>query len=243
MTSPVMAVKTISVKSWAHKCPSCETAFEIEESDARMAPDVPLYVSPDEPPFVILSVGGEVVCPGCDAVFTAHVHPVTGLSIETGRGQLRLGKGKNKKVELTLLVHPEWLSGSPKTNQDGEPYGGSPRDNATATAAWNLERARHIRLLEVRGSLPDQVECPTTGLRFSTGQDTGSVPKQGHFTCRACGTMKDQLSSFSITGKSGPTAVTQFKDSHLHGQKMELLITGDSLLRLHRILLSSTMLL
>ena len=46
-----MPIKTISVRSWAHTCPSCETTFDIEEAEARMAPDAPLYVAPDEPPY------------------------------------------------------------------------------------------------------------------------------------------------------------------------------------------------
>ena len=33
--------------------------------------------------------------------------------IEGQRGQTKLGKGRTKKVEMTLLVHPQWLAGSP----------------------------------------------------------------------------------------------------------------------------------
>ena len=42
MTDPVMAVKTIAVSIGAHKCSACRADFDIEEADARMAPDVPL---------------------------------------------------------------------------------------------------------------------------------------------------------------------------------------------------------
>src|SRR6202007_863299 len=44
MNSPVMAIKTISVKHWEHKCSSCATEFHVEEDAARMASSVPLYV-------------------------------------------------------------------------------------------------------------------------------------------------------------------------------------------------------
>jgi putative DNA methylase len=47
MTSPVMAVKTLTVKHWAHTCGKCGEAFDVEEEAARMAPDAPLYVAPD----------------------------------------------------------------------------------------------------------------------------------------------------------------------------------------------------
>lgn len=195
MTTPEMAIKTIAVKSWAHVCPSCETAFDIEEADARMAPDVPLYVAPDEPPYAILAARGRVVCPSCEKSFAAYVHPKTGLHIESGRGQLRLGKGNNKKVELTLLVHPDWLAGSPKVDASGNAFGGSPQDNAASTEAWNSERASKIRLLEVRGSLPAHVTCPETGKTLKTGKDGGTVPKRSTFTCASCGTQQDVMNA------------------------------------------------
>lgn len=166
MTNPVMAVKTLTVKHWAHKCPSCSERFEIEDAEARMAPDVPLYVAPDEKPYSILDRKGRVICPHC-----GHTEIV------------KLNKGKNKKVDLTLLVHPEWLAGSPKTAPDGSEFGGAPQDDAASTRAWNSERASHIRLLEVRGKLPDTVTCPETKVTFPTGKEGGTVPKRSTFTC------------------------------------------------------------
>ncbi|MCR9157069.1 MAG: DUF1156 domain-containing protein [Rhodobacteraceae bacterium] len=206
MTNPVMAVKSISVKSWAHTCPSCETSFDIEAAAARMAPDVPLYVAPDEPTYAVLSNDGHVTCPGCQHKFSAHVHPKTGLHIESGRGQLRLGKGKNKKVELSLLIHPQWLAGSPRADANGVEYGGSPQDDAASTAAWNAERAQHIRLLEVRGKLPDTVTCPETDVAFATGKEGGTVPKKSTFTCQSDGKENDVLDAIKATGKAGPMA-------------------------------------
>lgn len=206
MTNPVMAVKSISVKSWAHKCPSCETAFDIEAAAGRMAPDVPLYVAPDEPAYAVLSDDGHVTCPGCQHAFSAHIHPKTGLHIESGRGQLRLGKGKNKKIDLSLLVHPEWLAGSPRADANGVEYGGSPQDDAASTAAWNAERASHIRLLEVRGKLPETVTCPETNVTFPSGKEGGTVPKRSTFICGACGTQQDVLTAIRPTKKTGPSA-------------------------------------
>jgi len=206
MSDPVMAIKTISVKSWKYQCPSCDANYDIEEAPARMAPDVPLYVAPDESPYAILSAEGRVVCPGCSASFLAHVHPKTGLHVDSSRGQLRLGKGQNKKIDLSLLVHPEWLAGSPRTDSNGAIFGGSPQDEAASTAAWNTERASHIRLLEVRGKLPDTVTCPETGVSFQTGKEGGTVPKRSTFTCGSCGTQQDVLTAIRPTGKTGPSA-------------------------------------
>lgn len=189
MTNPVMAVKSISVKSWAHKCPSCGTGFDIEAGEARMAPDVPLYVAPDEKPYSILDGKGRVTCPSC-----AHT------------SMIKLGKGKNKKVELSLLVHPEWMAGSPQRDENGKEYGGSATDSVEATSRWNTDRAKRLKLLEVRGKLPDTVECPETGVVFATDKRGGTVPKKSTFTCQSDGRENDVLDAIKASGKTGPMA-------------------------------------
>lgn len=189
MTNPVMAVKTLAVKHWPHKCRSCSERFDIEEAEARMAPDVPLYVAPDEKPYSILDPKGRVICPHC-----GHTEMV------------KLDKGKNKKVELSLLVHPEWLAGLPGKDEDGNEYGGSATDAYAATAKWNIDRAEKLRLVEVRGTLPDEVVCPETNITFSTGKDGGTVPKKSTFTCQADGKENDVLDAIKASGKTGPMA-------------------------------------
>lgn len=189
MTSPVMAVKTLTVKHWEHTCAACDTEFDVEDAEARMAPDVPLYVAPDEKPHSVFDSKGRVVCPGCG-------HAV----------MVKLGKGKNKKIELSLLVHPEWLAGSPRNDATGRSFGGSAQDDAESTTRWNWERAGKIRLLEVRGSLPESVTCPETKVTFSSGKDGGTVPKKSSYTCASCGTTQDVLQTVRQTGKTGPLA-------------------------------------
>ncbi|KDC00779.1 hypothetical protein AZ18_0902, partial [Bordetella bronchiseptica D993] len=187
MTSPVMAVKTLTVKHWAHTCGKCGEAFDVEEDAARMAPDAPFYVAPSEPPYSVLDRKKGVICPHCG--HTALVN---------------LGKGKNKKVELSLLVHPQWLAGEAKQDANGQPYGGSAQDDVAATTRWDAERAANIRLLEVRGVLPDEVTDPDTGISFAPKK--GTVPKKSHYACSACGTVQDVLTTIKATGKTGPMA-------------------------------------
>ena len=184
---PVMAVKTISVKHWEHSCNECGREFHVENDAVRMAPDVPFYVAPDEYPFSVLDRKKGVLCPHCG--HTALID---------------LGKGKNKKVGLSLLVHPQWLAGSPKHDSNGQPFGGSAPDDAVSTARWNQERASNIRLLEVRGKLPEEVTCPETNITFKP--DAGTVPKRSHYACAACGTVQDVLTTIKATGKTGPMA-------------------------------------
>lgn len=187
MSSPVMAVKTISVKHWEQSCSKCGGDFHVEENAARMAPDVPLYVAPSEHSFSILDRKKGVVCPHCN--HTAIVN---------------LGKGKNKKVQLSLLVHPQWLAGSAKQDVNGQPFGGSAQDDVASTTRWDKERASRIRLLEVRGVLPEDVTCPETKVTFKT--DAGTVPKKSNYACSACGTVQDVLTTIKATSKTGPMA-------------------------------------
>jgi adenine-specific DNA methylase len=189
MTSPVMAVKTLTVKHWEHTCGKCGHDFHIEEVDARMAPDVPLYVAPNEYPFSTLDPKRGVVCPHCGQA-----------------AMLKLGKGKNKKIELSLLVHPQWLAGSPRSDAAGEAFGGAAQDESIPTEKWNLERAAKVRLLEVRGTLPETVVCPETGIEFRTDKAGGNVPKQSTFACASCGTLQDVMLSVRTSAKTGPMA-------------------------------------
>lgn len=187
MTSPVMAVKTLTVKHWKHSCGKCGEAFDVEEDAARMAPDALLYVSPSEYPYSVLDRKKGVICPQCG--HTALVN---------------LGKGQNKKVELSLLVHPQWLAGEAKQDANGQPFGGSAQDDVAATTRWDAARAKKIRLLEVRGALPAEVTDPETGISFAP--ESGTVPKRSHYACGACGTVQDVLTTVKATGKTGPMA-------------------------------------
>jgi adenine-specific DNA methylase len=188
MSSPLMAVKTLSVKVWEnYRCRECRKPFDIEEDDARMAPGVPLVVAETEGPYAVLNKKSGVTCPHC-----GHTELV------------KLGKAKSRKVELSLLVHPEWLAGAPKLRPGGKEFGGSATDTPDATEAWNRERARRMRLVEVRGALPDEVTCPETQVTFSTSK--GTVPKKSNYACGACGTVQDVLETVKHSGKTGPVA-------------------------------------
>lgn len=204
MTSPVMAVKSISVKHWEHSCSQCGGDFHIEEKEARMAPDAPLYVSPDEAPYTILDPIKGIKCPHCSHASPAQIRAKDGLVIDGANGQIKLGRGKNKKVELSLLVHPQWLAGEARQDANGQPYGGSAQDDVTATSRWDAARAAKIRLLEVRGVLPDEVTDPETGVTFAPAN--GTVPKRSNYACAACGTVQDVMNSIKATKKSGQMA-------------------------------------
>jgi hypothetical protein len=123
-----------------------------------------------------------------------------------------LGKAKNKKINLTLLVHPDWLKGSPGKDSNGHWFGGSVTDTSEATAAWNVERAKTLKLIEVRGKLPEEIECPDTKTRLFTDSRTSTTPRRAAFTCQesTCGLEQDVYDSLGKFGTTGPVASYAF---------------------------------
>ena len=191
MSKPLVAVKKLTVKTWPHRCGSCKQAFDVEEQDARMAPDVPLIVADSEAAHTFLLPDLSVECPHCG---------------HCGQFSLRR-KPIGKKIDLSLLIHPRWLAGEASKSEDGLPYGGSVSDDAESTVRWNVARQATMGLLEVRGRLLDEVVCPETGQLVKTGKTGGTVPQRSKFACGACGTVQDVLTAVKASGKSGPVAV------------------------------------
>jgi len=189
MTTPIVALKTISIKYWQHTCASCGCKFHAEDGEARLAPKASFIVVPGEVAFTPLSAKHGVVCPRCK-----H------------SDLLKLGRAEKKNVELTVLVHPQWLAGSADKDLKGNPFGGAPQDDACSTGNWLSERASSIRLVEVRGSLPEEILCPETGVTFATGRTGGTIPKKAKFACGKCGTLQDVLDSVRVSKKAAPLA-------------------------------------
>jgi SAM-dependent methyltransferase len=203
LTTPVVAIKDLTVPAWLdHECRECGGKFDVERFAARMAPDAPLAVAKTERPFVVLDARGAYACPHCGKQFADRSARLGGESGELG------GKPGKKKISLTLLMHPQWLAGCGSTDGEGFPFGGSATDDAESTARWYRERAKNLRLLEVRGSLPEKVTCPDTGAEFFTDERGGNIPGNGKFTCAeaSCGRSQQTVESIGATGKAAPIA-------------------------------------
>ncbi len=190
MTTPVISMKSFSVRYWPHRCTHCASQFHLEEREARMAPGAPMVVSPSEELFAVLK-GAGVVCPSC------------GCRDENVSEVLRL-KAKKKKVKLTLFIHPDWLSGEGPHDKNGNPFGGTVDDSLQATNQWIEARTKNCRFVEVRGIPSDRVVCPETGKPFWTDTRGGTVPGKSAFNCASCGTKQDILKSVGHSGKSAP---------------------------------------
>lgn len=191
ISTPVMAVKTLTVNAWPHRCARCRRPFEVEEQDARMAPGAPLVAAASEGAYAVRQADFSVRCPHCAAREQVSAPDRT---------------PRRKKVELALLIHPQWLAGEAGRAADGARYGGSVADDAASTVRWNGACAARLRLLEVRGALPEEVTCPETGQRFKTGKAGGTVPARSRFACGACGTVQDVLTAIKASGATGPVA-------------------------------------
>ncbi len=189
MTTPIVALKTLSIKYWHHTCGSCGCEFHSEDGEARLAPKASFVVAASEPAFSPLSAKHGVVCPRCQ-----HTE------------LLKLGKAEKKNVELTVLVHPHWLAGAADKDSIGNLLGGAPQDDSNSTGRWLSDRATNIRLVEVRGALPEEVKCPETGVTFATGKSGGTMPKKAKFACGKCGTLQDLLDSVRVSKKAAPVA-------------------------------------
>lgn len=200
MSTPVLAIKTLTVKAWLEwECRGCGKNFDVERHITRMAPDVPLFIAPGETPFAVMDNKGWFACPHCGKTKQDERAFASGDSSD-------LGKAKNKKVELTLLIHPQWLEGCSSHDEMNREYGGSATDPVEATIRWNDARAAKLRLLEVRGPLPEQITCPETKVTFYTDRRGGTVSKKSMFACAADGSPNDVLTAIKATNKTGPMA-------------------------------------
>jgi putative DNA methylase len=199
MTSPVVAVKTVSVNAWSRKCKQCKEEYDIEDGDARMAPSVPLVLAETERAFAVANLNDmgnpeSAVCPKC------------GYEERFGV----LGKPTKKKIDLSLIVHPDWLAGESSHNEKGERYGGSIDDSIDATVRWIDVRAKTCRLFEYRGRLPAEI-LPNTHLPHGMKCDTGTALGQGLFRCGACGTEQSLTNSTARTKRTAPVASYAFQ--------------------------------
>lgn len=193
MTTPVLSVKELTVKVWADFCcEKCGEVFDIEEKAARMAPSAPLVVAKTEKKFSSINIENTFECPSCKNKQSSKL--------------LDRSKQISKKVSLTLLVHKLWTDGLANKNFQGQEYGGCSEDSIESTISWNNDRAKLLRLIEVRGTLPEQIVCPDTGITIETGSESGSNKGKGKFVCAACGMKQQFTKSLTQSEKDAPIA-------------------------------------
>ena len=120
------------------------------------------------PKCLITMIPGETAlhCPNCGA-FAAHaLLDVISKHAQPGIKETLIKKKdlhiQRKTISMRLLLHPDWLQGSPG-NLHGTHLGGFVGADTEASAAWYRVRATNLSLIEVRGRAEKDQREGTTG--------------------------------------------------------------------------------
>lgn len=176
----LIAEKKLTTNYLALHCPSCSLDFDAELGATRMAPDAPRVVLSGEKPFTETSqpfaqhlqnyekgtqqerqarpASLQAMIPAETALCCPHCGAFAGqaiLDVVNKHAQRSVLKKKDlnirrKTVRMQLLLHPDWLQGSPGS-VDGTLLGGFVGANHEASAAWYRLCMENLSLIEVRG--------------------------------------------------------------------------------------------
>lgn len=148
-----------------------------------------------------------LLCPECGTFSGEKIADVlehdSDPSVKNSEKKKKAFKIQKKKVQMYLLIHPKWMQGASGFDGENE-LGGWAGAPVKATTEWFENRLDNLSVVEVRSkSLPD-VFTTADGTVIKTNQ--GSVPRQAHFTCAACGREGNTLKSIRSTCHTAPTA-------------------------------------
>ncbi|MEI7671080.1 MAG: hypothetical protein WCK00_03095, partial [Deltaproteobacteria bacterium] len=146
-------------------------------------------------------------CPECGTfsgmkiadILEYHSRP----SIKSANRKKAAFKLQKKKVQMYLLIHPKWMQGASGFGGENE-LGGWAGAPVTATAEWFENRLVNLSVVEVRSKSLPAVVTLADGTMIETSQ--GTVPRQAHFTCAACGREGNTLESVRPTAHTSPVA-------------------------------------
>lgn len=110
---------------------------------------------------------------------------------------------KKKKVQLWLLVSPEWAKGCSGKDESGHEYGGYAGAPAADTAAWNNKRLENLSLIEIRAKKEPE-SFFWHGETFSTH---GTIPTAGSYVCGLCGKQERIVDAEKNSGHIAPAAM------------------------------------
>ena len=99
-------------------------------------------------------------CPKCGEfagqwvrdVLRRHEHASRMADIKKQHFNIQPPRNSTKSVYAYLLIHPDWLKGSPG-KLEGEELGGDADATPEQNAAWYAERLKNLKLVEVRGRI------------------------------------------------------------------------------------------
>ncbi|MBE7511466.1 MAG: DUF1156 domain-containing protein [Anaerolineales bacterium] len=178
-------------------------------------------------------------CPHCGAFAGRRIKQVAEKHKKVQR-QSDIKKGdygiETRHVYMYLLIHPDWLRGTPG-ELDGQPLGGWAGADPDSTARWYSARMEGLRLIEVRGRIkladettPDDedTDAGEEGASEADGDDRkgyglpreivlsdgsrittriGTIPAKAAFACQSCGRQQDVLEAVKASNHTGAMAV------------------------------------
>ena len=122
-------------------------------------------------------------CPKCGEfagqlvrdVLTMHRRAVKASDIDKKHLKIQPARNSMKPVYCYLLIHPDWLTGSPGT-VNGQELGGYSDATVDATALWYDERQKGLSLIEVRGRIKLSEDTSHFDVADDTAPDASSDP-------------------------------------------------------------------
>lgn len=143
-------------------------------------------------------------CPHCHAFAGKAVQEVLQrhVSCKASERKKKAFNIKKKKVQLWLLVSPEWVKGVSGKDENGKEYGGYAGADPAITANWNNKRLENLALIEIRS----KKEPESFFWHGETLPTSGTVPRNAHFTCNHCGRENNTLESVRPTHHTAPVA-------------------------------------
>jgi putative DNA methylase len=185
-SSYVIAKKDLSVKYQEIECPDCKNKIHFEQQEVRIAPGAKFLVDETETLFIPASKKTEYNCPECNYKLSLYPNDCK----------------KSKKVNLTLLISPEWLKGSAGIDEDGI-LGGYVDAPVDKTEKWLNDRIKNLEVIEYRGKLPDKIKNPFNQDEYFEIENA-TVPKKATFACGACGKQQTPLEATRKLGTTAP---------------------------------------
>ena len=144
-------------------------------------------------------------CPHCHAFAGQFVQEVLRkhTTCKSSDRKKKAFKIQKKKVQLWLLISPEWVKGVAGSDANGQEYGGYAGADVEITKSWNEKRLENLSLIEVRA----KKEPDTLFYHGEMIELKGSIPRQAHFTCSQCGKENNTLESVRPTKHTAPVAL------------------------------------
>jgi len=131
-------------------------------------------------------------CPKCGAfagqylrdVLNNHLQAQTAKAIDKKHLKIEPPRNSTKPVYCYLLIHPDWLKGSPGA-VDGHSLGGYADASVESTVRWYEERLKNLGLIEVRGRIKlsgdasDSLVGQTRPAQIAPSEQNGDVTDAG----------------------------------------------------------------